>query len=129
MNFDLYKSPLGKDKDNKDVYLKDIWPSNQEIEEIMLTSLNSEMFKKGIRMSQRVLKSGGRLTLQIVIFIIGKKAQPIERPLFFDNLPDKPEGFKPINDARILLVLGDTVTTDHISPAGSIKRKVQQGLF
>ena len=53
MNFDLYKSSLGKDKDGNDVFLKDIWPSNKEIEEIMLTSLNADMFKKDTQMFQR----------------------------------------------------------------------------
>ena len=51
----------------------------------------------------------------------------VKRPPFFDDLPDQPEGFKPINDARILLLLADTVTTDHISPAGSIKKESPTG--
>ncbi len=128
MNFDLYKSPLGKDKDNKDVYLKDIWPSNQEIEEIMLTSLNSEMFKKRYSNVSEGPKEWREInTADSDIYNWQESSTYVKRPPFFDNLPDKPEGFKPINDARILLVLGDTVTTDHISPAGSIKKESPTG--
>ncbi len=128
MNFDLYKSPLGKDKDNKDVYLKDIWPSNQEIEEIMLTSLDSEMFKKRYSNVSEGPKEWREInTVDSDIYNWQENSTYVKRPPFFDNLPDKPEGFKPINDARILLVLGDTVTTDHISPAGSIKKESPTG--
>ena len=128
MNFDLYKSPLGKDKDGKDIFLKDIWPSNKEIEEIMLKSLNSEMFKKRYSNVSEGPKEWREInTVDSDIYNWQENSTYVKRPPFFDNLPDKPEGFKPINDARILLVLGDTVTTDHISPAGSIKKESPTG--
>ncbi len=128
MNFDLYKSPLGKDKNGKDIYLKDIWPSNKEIEEIMLTSLNSEMFKKRYSNVSEGPKEWREInTVDSDIYNWEDNSTYVKRPPFFDNIPDKPEGFKPINDARILLVLGDTVTTDHISPAGSIKKESPTG--
>ncbi len=128
MNFDLYKSPLGQDKNGKDVFLKDIWPSNKEIEEIMLTSLNSEMFKKRYSNVSEGPKEWREInTVDSDIYNWQENSTYVKRPPFFDNLPDKPEGFKPINDARILLVLGDTVTTDHISPAGSIKKESPTG--
>ena len=128
MNFDLYKSSLGKDKNGKDVFLKDIWPSNKEIEEIMLTSLDSEMFKKRYSNVSEGPKEWREInTVDSDIYNWQENSTYVKRPPFFDNLPDKPEGFKPINDARILLVLGDTVTTDHISPAGSIKKESPTG--
>ena len=128
MNFDLYKSSLGKDKNGKDVFLKDIWPSNKEIEEIMLTSLDSEMFKKRYSNVSEGPKEWREInTVDSDIYNWQENSTYVKRPPFFDDLPDKPEGFKPINDARILLVLGDTVTTDHISPAGSIKKESPTG--
>ena len=128
MNFDLYKSSLGKDKNGKDVFLKDIWPSNKEIEEIMLTSLDSEMFKKRYSNVTEGTKEWREInTVDSDIYNWQENSTYVKRPPFFDDLPDKPEGFKPINDARILLVLGDTVTTDHISPAGSIKKESPTG--
>ena len=128
MNFDLYKSSLGKDKNGKDVFLKDIWPSNKEIEEIMLTSLDSEMFKKRYSNVSEGPKEWREInTVDSDIYNWQESSTYVKRPPFFDDLPDKPEGFKPINDARILLVLGDTVTTDHISPAGSIKKESPTG--
>ncbi len=128
MNFDLYKSSLGKDKDGNDVFLKDIWPSNKEIEEIMLTSLNADMFKKRYSNVSEGPKEWKNInTVDSNIYNWEQNSTYVKRPPFFDNLPDKPEGFKPINDARILLLLGDTVTTDHISPAGSIKKDSPTG--
>ena len=128
MNFDLYKTSLGKDKSGKDVYLKDIWPSNKEIEKIMLTSLNADMFKKRYSNVSEGPKEWREInTVDSDIYNWEQNSTYVKRPPFFDNLPDKPEGFKAINDARILLLLGDTVTTDHISPAGSIKKDSPTG--
>ncbi len=128
MNFDLYKSPLGKDKDKNDVFLKDIWPSNKEIEDLMMTSLNSDMFKKRYSNVSEGPKEWKEIqTIDSDIYNWEEKSTYVKRPPFFDNLPDKPEGFKEIKDARILLLLADTVTTDHISPAGSIKKESPTG--
>ena len=128
MNFDLYKSSLGKDNKGKDVFLKDIWPSNKEIENIILNSLNSEMFKRrysNVSVGPKEWKEIN--TIDSNIYNWEQNSTYVKKPPFFDNLPDKPEGFKAINDARILLLLGDTVTTDHISPAGSIKKDSPTG--
>ena len=128
MNFDLYKSSLGKDKNGKDVFLKDIWPSNKEIEDLMLTSLNADMFKKRYSNVSEGPKEWREInTVDSDIYNWEQNSTYVKRPPFFDNLPDKPEGFKAIKDARILLLLGDTVTTDHISPAGSIKKDSPTG--
>ncbi len=128
MNFDLYKTSLGKDKSGKDVFLKDIWPSNKEIEDIMLSSLNADMFKKRYSNVSEGPKEWREIdTVDSDIYNWEQNSTYVKRPPFFDNLSDKPEGFKAINDARILLLLGDTVTTDHISPAGSIKKDSPTG--
>ena len=128
MNFDLYKTSLGKDNDGKDIFLKDIWPSNKEIEDLMLSSVNADMFTKRYSNVSKGPKEWSSInTVDSSIYNWETNSTYVKRPPFFDNLPDKPEGFKPINDARILLLLADTVTTDHISPAGSIKKDSPTG--
>jgi len=128
MHHDLYKVPLGKDKSGKDVFLKDIWPSNKEIEELILKSINADMFvKRYSNVSEGPKEWSSIKTNQSSIYNWEDNSTYVKRPPFFDNLSDKPEGFKKIKDARPLLLLGDTVTTDHISPAGSIKKDSPTG--
>ena len=128
MNFDLYKTPLGTDKDGKDVFLKDIWPSNKEIEELMLSSINANMFiDRYSNVSEGPKEWSSIKTVDSSIYNWEDNSTYVKRPPFFDDLPDKPEGFKVIKDARILLLLADSVTTDHISPAGSIKKDSPTG--
>ncbi len=130
MRFDLYNDPLGKDKDGKDVYLKDIWPSNKEIEETLRNSLNAEMFiKRYSNVSQGPEQWQKIKTEETNIYNWEDNSTYVKKPPFFDNLPDKPEGFKEIKDARPLLILGDSITTDHISPAGSIQKDSPTGEY
>ena len=130
MRVDLYKEPLGKDKDGNDVYLKDIWPSNKEIEDTLSDSLNTKMFIKrysnvslGPEQWQKIK------TEQSSIYNWEETSTYVKKPPFFDNLSDEPEGFKEIKDARPLLILDDMVTTDHISPAGSIQKESPTGEY
>ena len=130
MQVDLYKDSLGKDKDGKDVFLKDIWPSNKEIEEVLLQSLNAEMFRerysnvsKGPEQWQQIK------TKESSIYEWDENSTYVKKPPFFENLSPSPEGFKTIKDARPLLILGDSVTTDHISPAGSIQKESPTGEY
>jgi len=128
MNFDLYKTPLGSDKNGNEVFLKDIWPSNKEIEDLMLTSINADMFiNRYSNVSEGPKEWSSINTVDSSIYNWEANSTYVKRPPFFDNLPDKPEGFKEIKDARILLLLADSVTTDHISPAGSIKKDSPTG--
>ena len=128
MNFDLYKTPLGLDKDGKDVFLKDIWPSNKEIEELMLSSINANMFvDRYSNVSEGPKEWSSIKTVDSSIYNWEDNSTYVKRPPFFDDLPDKPEGFKAIKDAKILLLLADSVTTDHISPAGNIKKDSPTG--
>ncbi len=128
MNFDLYKKPLGVDKDGKEVFLKDIWPSNKEIEEIMLSSINANMFTdRYSNVSEGPKEWSSIKTVDSSIYNWESNSTYVKKPPFFDDLPDKPEGFKAIKDARVLLLLADSVTTDHISPAGNIKKDSPTG--
>ncbi len=130
MRMDLYKDPLGKDDKGQDVYLKDIWPSNKEIEDTLKQSLNPEMFvnrysnvSEGPEQWQKIKVDKGS------IYNWEENSTYVKKPPFFENLPDEPEGFKEIKDARPLLILGDMVTTDHISPAGSIQKESPTGNY
>ena len=128
MNFDMYKNSLGTDKEGKDVFLKDIWPSNKEIEDIMLKSINADMFiNRYSNVSEGPKEWRSIKTVDSSIYNWEDNSTYVKRPPFFDNLPDHPEGFKPIKDARLLLLLADSVTTDHISPAGNIKKDSPTG--
>ncbi len=128
MNFDIYKSSLGTDKEGKEVFLKDIWPSNKEIENIMLKSINAKMFiDRYSNISEGPKEWRSIKTVDSSIYNWEDNSTYVKRPPFFDDLPDQPEGFKPIKDARLLLLLADTVTTDHISPAGNIKKDSPTG--
>ena len=128
MNFDMYKTSLGADKEGKEVFLKDIWPSNKEIEDIMLKSINAEMFiNRYSNVSKGPKEWSDIKTVDSSIYNWEDNSTYVKRPPFFDDIPDQPEGFKPIKDARLLLLLADSVTTDHISPAGNIKKDSPTG--
>ncbi len=128
MNVDLYKEPLGKDKDDQPVFLKDIWPSNKEIQDLILSSINAEMFNKRYSdISKGPTDWRNIKTSDSSIYNWDQTSTYIKKPPFFENMSEKPEGFKKISNARPLLILGDTVTTDHISPAGSIKKESPTG--
>ena len=130
MEFDLYKDSLGKDHDGKDVYLKDIWPSNKEIEDTLQSSLNADMFVKRYSNVSEGPKQWQKInTEKSDIYNWDEGSTYVKKPPFFDNLSDKPEGFKAIKDARPLLILGDMVTTDHISPAGNIQKDSPTGEY
>ncbi len=130
MEFDLYKEPLGKSKDGKDIFLKDIWPSNKEIEDTLRESLNAEMFVKRYSNVSEGPKQWQEIkTENTSIYNWDTSSTYVKKPPFFENLSDQPEGFKPIKDARPLLILGDMVTTDHISPAGNIQKESPTGEY
>ncbi len=130
MNIDLYKDPLGKDNDGKDVYLKDIWPSNKEIEDTLKNSLNAEMFvKRYSNISDGPEQWKKIKTKPSSIYNWEENSTYVKKPPFFENLSDKPEDIKDIHEARPLLILGDMITTDHISPAGSIQRESPTGEY
>ena len=130
MEFDLYNEPLGKNKEGKDIFLKDIWPTNKEIEDTLKKALNAKMFVKRYSNVSEGPKQWQKIkTENTSIYNWDSGSTYVKKPPFFENLPDKPEGFKPIEDARPLLILGDMVTTDHISPAGNIQKESPTGEY
>ncbi len=130
MEFDLYKDPLGKDKDGNDIFMKDIWPSNKEIEDKLKLSLNPDMFVKRYSNVSEGPKQWQQIkTEKSSIYKWEENSTYVKKPPFFDDLSDQPEGFKEIKNARPLLILGDMVTTDHISPAGNIQKESPTGEY
>ncbi len=130
MEVDLYKDALGKDKNGNDIYLKDIWPSNKEIEDTLKQSLNAEMFiQRYSNVSEGPSQWQKIKTEESSIYNWDEGSTYVKKPPFFDDLPDEPEGFKEIKDARPLLILGDMITTDHISPAGNIQKDSPTGEY
>ena len=130
MEFDLFKDSFGKDKNGKNIYLKDIWPSNKEIEETLNSSLNADMFiKRYSNISEGPKQWQEIKTEKSSIYNWDDNSTYVKKPPFFDNLSDLPEGFKAIKEARPLLILGDMVTTDHISPAGTIQKESPTGEY
>ncbi|HEU5105459.1 MAG TPA: aconitate hydratase, partial [Solirubrobacterales bacterium] len=127
MDIDLVNEPLGEGSDGEPVFLRDIWPSAEEIKQVVGASVASEMFKRnyadvfsGDEMWNAVeVPSGDRYTWPDSTYV--------RRPSFFEQMPAEAPGVEPIAGARALAVLGDSVTTDHISPAGAIKRDSPAG--
>ncbi|CDO08564.1 aconitate hydratase [Mycolicibacterium cosmeticum] len=123
MDFDFETDPLGQDGDGNDVFLKDIWPSAAEIEETIASSINRDMFTDSYA---DVFKGDERWrslpTPEGNTFEWDAKSTYVRKAPYFDGMPAEPQPVKDITGARVLALLGDSVTTDHISPAGSIKK-------
>lgn len=126
---DLSREPIGQDKEGNDVYLKDIWPSNEEIA-AEVAKVSGNMFRKeyaevfkGDAHWQAIQTSSGQT------YEWNPDSTYIQHPPFFENLSLKPEPLKPIKQAYVLALFGDSITTDHISPAGSIKASSPAGLY
>jgi aconitate hydratase len=127
MDIDLIEEPLGEGSDGEPVYLRDIWPDSEEIKQVVGDSIRSEMFTrnygevfKGDEEWNAVeVPQGDRYTWPDSTYV--------RRPSFFEGMPAEPEGVEPIGGARVLAVLGDSITTDHISPAGAIKKDSPAG--
>jgi aconitate hydratase len=122
MDFDMATESLGNDRNGKPVYLRDIWPSPKEVEETVRAAVTTEMYRKEYG---EVFKGDERWRgLQVPdgdIYAWSAKSTYIKRPPFFDDMPRNPAELTDIRNARVLAVLGHSVTTDHISPAGSIQ--------
>lgn len=123
MDFDFENDPLGQDNDGNDVFLKDIWPTTQEIEETIASSINRDMFTESYA---DVFKGDDRWrslpTPEGNTFEWADDSTYVRKAPYFDGMPADPEPVKDIKGARVLALLGDSVTTDHISPAGAIKK-------
>ena len=122
MDHDFDKDPLGQDSSGNDVFLKDIWPSMQEIQGVIDSVVTSDMFKKDY---SSVFAGDHRwislATPEGKTFEWDPKSTYVRKPPYFESMPRNPLPVTDISGARVLARLGDSVTTDHISPAGSIK--------
>ncbi len=130
MKVDLFKDPLGQDQDGNDVYLRDIWPSPSEVEETIAGAINSEMFGESYA---DVFAGDDRwrslTTPEGATFAWDPDSTYVRKAPYFDGMPDEPTPVTDIEGARVLLKLGDSVTTDHISPAGAIKKDSPAGRY
>ena len=125
---DLATEPIGSDSEGQPVYLKDIWPSNAEVAE-MVALVNARMFLKEYAEVFDGDESWQNLPVpEGLTYAWDKESTYIRRPTFFDSLEVAP-GYPGVKDARLLALLGDTITTDHISPAGSIKASSPAGIY
>ncbi|MFZ4608157.1 MAG: aconitate hydratase, partial [Caulobacter sp.] len=130
MRIDLTKEPIGQDKKGNDVFLKDIWPTSKDIADLQRKSVTSEMFAKrygdvfkGDKNWQAIKVEGG----QTYAWDMGSTY--VKNPPYFEGMSMTPAGVKDIVEARVLGVFGDSITTDHISPAGSIKKASPAGEY
>jgi aconitate hydratase len=127
MDIDLTTEPLGRDADGNPVHLSDVWPSTDEISEVMADAVRADMFTKGYsdvfsgdkRWKQIEVPEGDRYTWPDSTYV--------RKPSFFEGMEPEPKPVEPISGARVLALLGDSVTTDHISPAGAIKKDSPAG--
>jgi aconitate hydratase len=130
MDVDLLADPLGQDEDGQDVYLRDVWPSEREVAQTIEQAIHSDMFRKSYgevfagdeRWNGLPVPEGDR-------FAWDEDSTYVRLPPFFEDMPAQPEPLTDIDGARVLALLGDSVTTDHISPAGSIKRDGPAGQY
>jgi aconitate hydratase len=130
LNLDLTTEPLGTDKAGAPVYLKDLWPTEREIQQTMLASLSAEMFRAqyskvfdgDARWQALPVPTGDRFAWEA-------DSTYVRRPPFLENLSKEPAPLREIAGARVLALLGDSITTDHISPAGSIKADTPAGQY
>ena len=130
MNIDLNNDAIGTNQEGKAIYLKDIWPSTKEIQETIKGAIDSEMFTKryadvfkGDEKWQRLSTPTGKT------FTWADSSTYVRKPPYFENMPKTPGKVSDISSARVLAWLGDSVTTDHISPAGSIKADSPAGKY
>ncbi len=129
MDVDLTTEPLGEGSDGEPVYLRDIWPTQREIHDTIESAVQSEMFTPQLR--RRVRR---RRALELARRAVGRHlhlapSTYVKRPPFFEGMPVEPPPIESISGARVLALLGDSVTTDHISPAGAIRRDSPAGKY
>ena len=130
MDIDITTEPLGTGTDGEPVYLKDIWPTPTEIEDVIASAIDSATFTKeyadvfaGDERWQNLPTPTGD------IFEWDPESTYVRKPPYFDGMQRQPAAVTDVSGARVLLKLGDSVTTDHISPAGAIKRDAPAGLY
>ncbi|HEV7123640.1 MAG TPA: aconitate hydratase AcnA [Rhodanobacter sp.] len=130
LDVDITSEPLGQDKEGKDVFLKDIWPSNKEISDLLAGAVTSEMFRKNYA---DVFEGGTRWNAIAspdgALYAWDKDSTYIKNPPYFDGMTMALAKVEDVSGARCLGLFGDSITTDHISPAGAIKKDSPAGRF
>ena len=130
VDIDLRNEVLGKDKDGKDVYFKDIWPTSKEINDVVKQTVTPELFRK----EYDNVFGDNELWNQIqtsddALYAFDEKSTYIQNPPFFEGLKPDPDEVEPLNGLRVVGKFGDSVTTDHISPAGAIGINTPAGKY
>jgi aconitate hydratase len=130
MDIDLLNEPLGQGEDGNDIFLHDIWPSSQEINTVIASSVQNEMFTR----TYADVFTGEETwrTLPVPegeLFAWDPESTYVRRPPYFDDMPREPQPVEDIQGARCLVLLGDSVTTDHVSPAGAIRPDSPAGKY
>jgi aconitate hydratase len=130
MDLDLFNDPLGQDTDGNDVFMRDVWPTAKEVEDVIATAITSDMFTDdyadvfaGDERWQNLETPSGDT------FEWDADSTYVRKPPYFDGMPEQPTPVEDIEGARVLAKLGDSVTTDHISPAGAIKKDSPAGKY
>ncbi|HZG72709.1 MAG TPA: aconitate hydratase AcnA, partial [Chondromyces sp.] len=130
VNIDLQNDPIGKGKDGQDVYFKDIWPESAEVKEVVKRTVTPELFRKEY---ERVFDSNTRWnqiqTSNDALYTWDEDSTYIANPPFFEGLTATPDPIKPLAGMRVMGKFGDSVTTDHISPAGAIGKDTPAGKY
>ncbi|MGP5503775.1 aconitate hydratase AcnA [Psychrobacter celer] len=130
VDIDLTTQPLGQDQDGNDVYLKDIWPTSDEINELIANNIDADMFRKNYGEVFDGSKEWNAISsADSQLYPWDEGSTYIKNPPFFDGMTMEPEGIPDIEDARILGLFGDSITTDHISPAGNIDPNSPAGKY
>ncbi len=129
-DIDLSSEPLGRGKDGKEVYLKDIWPSQKEVLETIAEVVSPEMFRKRYaEVSTGNAEWNAIKSPDADLYEWEASSTYIQEPPFFVDMAPEPGNIEPIRDARVLVMVGDSITTDHISPAGAIKADSPAGKY
>ncbi|MED3866351.1 aconitate hydratase AcnA [Priestia megaterium] len=130
VDVDLQKDPIGIDTDGNEVFFSDIWPSQDEIKEVVSRTVTPELFRNEY---ERVFDDNERWneikTSEDALYTWENDSTYIQNPPFFEGLSEEPGEVEPLNDLRVVAKFGDSVTTDHISPAGSIAKTSPAGLY
>ena len=129
LDIDLTKQPLGTGSDGKPVYLKDIWPSNKEISDTIAGAINPQMFEKNYADVFKGDSRWNKIASPDGDLFKWSDSTYIKNPPYFDGMSKEPGSIEDIHGARVLGLFGDSITTDHISPAGSIKKDSPAGRF
>ena len=130
VDIDLTTHPLGQDQEGNDVYLKDIWPTSDEINELIANNIDADMFRKNYgEVFDGSAAWNAISSADSQLYPWSEKSTYIKNPPFFDGMTMEPEGIPDIEGARILGLFGDSITTDHISPAGNIDANSPAGKY